>query len=167
MSGERQRLALMAALVRHYNTHETGYVLALESPLEYLHADGTATVAQREVPHDTPAVEGGLRFGLMGDCDAVVVTDLPTPEAAELALRCAENGRHVVASMLGCPCSGAPRWFVRRFGPSREREITDRLRRVLRLVVYEEKGVIGMVQPSATVGTASPAPTAQVSGQTG
>jgi len=142
--GQKQRLALMAALVRHYNIHDSGYLLVIEHPLEYLHADGSATVAQREVPHDTPSIVDGMRFGLTGDCDAIVVSDLPNAEAAELALQMAENGRRVVAAMVGCPWREAPRWFTRRFPQSREREVTERLRRVLRQVVFEDSGRIGL-----------------------
>ena len=144
--GQQRRLALMASLVRHYNIHESGYVLVVEHPLEYLHADGSASVAQREVPHDTPTIADGMRFGITGDCDAVVASDLPGCEAAELALQMAENGRRVVAAMVGCPWREAPRWFTRRFPREREREITDRLRRVLRQVVFEEGGRIGLAQ---------------------
>ncbi len=143
---QQQRLALMASLVRHYNIHDTGYLLVVEHPLEYLHADGSATVAQREVPHDTPTIASGMRFGLTGDCDAVVVSDLPDAETAELALQMAENGRRVVAAMVGCPWREAPRWFVRRFPQIREREITERLRRVLRQVVFEDSGRVGLAQ---------------------
>jgi twitching motility protein PilT len=143
---QKQRLALMASLVRHYNIHHSGYLLSVEHPLEYLHADGSASVAQREVPHDTPSIAEGMRFGLTGDCDAVVVSDIPDAEAAELALQMAESGRRVVASMVGCPWREAPRWFARRFPQAREREITDRLRRVLRQVVFEDDGRIGLAQ---------------------
>ncbi|HCH64592.1 MAG TPA: hypothetical protein DFR83_17430 [Deltaproteobacteria bacterium] len=143
---QKQRLPLMASLVRHYNVHQNGYLLSVEHPMEYLHADGNASVAQREVPHDTPSVAAGMRFGLTGDCDAVVVSDLPDLESAELALQMAENGRHVVAAMVGCPWREAPRWFARRFPQAREREITERLRRVLRQVVFEDDGRIGLAQ---------------------
>jgi len=145
--GQNRRLALMAALVRHYNHGGSGYLLVVERPLEYLHSDGTASVAQREVPHDTPTIASGLRFGLTGDVDAVVAADLPDFESAELALQMAENGRKVVAAMVGCPWREAPRWFVRRFPESREREIHDRLRRVLKHVVYEDGDRICVVQP--------------------
>lgn len=151
---QKQRLALMAGLVRHYNVHQNGYLLSVEHPLEYLHTDGSASVAQREVPHDTPTVASGMRFGLTGDCDAVVVSELPDLESAELALQMAENGRRVVAAMVGCPWQEAPGWFARRFPPSREREITERLRRVLRHVVYEDDGRIGLA-PSGLAATDS------------
>jgi twitching motility protein PilT len=143
---QKQRLPLLASLVRHYNIHDNGYLLSVEYPLEFLHADGSASVAQREVPHDTPSIASGMRFGLTGDCDAVVVSDIPDLESAELALQMAENGRRVVAAMVGCPWREAPRWFARRFPQAREREITERLRRVLRQVVFEDGGRIGLAQ---------------------
>jgi twitching motility protein PilT len=141
-----RRLALMAALVDHYNHDRSGYLLTVERPLEYLHSDGSASVAQREVPHDTPTIASGLRFGLTGDVDAVVAADLPDAQSAELALQTAENGRRVVAAMVGCPWREAPRGFVRRFPESREREIQARLRRVLKYVVYEDGDRISVVQ---------------------
>ncbi len=145
--GQHRRLALMASLVRHYNHDRSGYLLALERPLEFLHSDGNATVAQREVPHDTPSIASGLRFALTGDVDAVVAADLPDIQSAELALQVAESGRQVVAGMVGCPWREAPGWFVRRFPETREREIHDRLRRVLTHVVYEDGDRIGIANP--------------------
>jgi len=145
--GQSRRLALMASLVRHYNHDHSGYLLVVERPLEYLHSDGSATVAQREVPHDTPSFASGLRFGLLGDVDAVVAADLPDVHSAELALQIAENGRRVVAALVGCSWREAPRWFVRRFPETREREIHDRLKRVLKHVVYEDGDRIAIVKP--------------------
>ena len=140
VSGGDERMAVLAALAQHFNSRRTGYLLVVDHPMEYLHADGSAVVAQREVPHDSPTVADALRYAMTGDCDGVVVSDLDSPEAAEMALQCAEKGIRVIASMLGCPWREAPRWFVRRFPQWREREVTERLRRVLRYVVYDDNG---------------------------
>lgn len=145
VTGQRHRLALMAALLQHFNRYGRGYLLSLEHPLEYLHQDGNCAVAQREVPHDTPNFADGLQWALTGDCDAVMSSDLPDPAAAEMALRISENSRHMIASVVGCPAEEAGRWLVRMFPLQREREIKGRLGRVLRMVVYEKDGKIGVI----------------------
>jgi len=142
VTGQQRRLAVLAALVRHYNEHEKGFLLALERPMEFMHADQQAVVSQREVGQDTPGFAEGLRWALDGDCDAITCADLPDPAAAEAALRAAENGRRVVVSLLGCPAPEAVRWFVRMFPPTREKELLSRLKRVLRLQVFERKGEV-------------------------
>jgi twitching motility protein PilT len=147
VTGQRNRLGLMAALLQHFNRYGRGYLLSLEHPLEYLHADGNCAVAQREVPHDTPSFAEGLQWALTGDCDAVMSLDLPDAATAELAMRVAENGRHMVASVIGCPAEEVGRWLVQMFPPHRSVEITSRLRRVLRLAVFERDGRVDFIEP--------------------
>lgn len=137
VTGRTQRLATLAALVDHYNRSERGFLVSLEHPLEYLHTDRRAMVSQREIGQDTDTIAEGLQWALTSDVDAVVVADLPTPKDAELALRVAESGRRVVASLAGCPPQEAIAWFLQLFPSERRSEIQHRLRRSLRFLAFE------------------------------
>lgn len=140
VTGQGLRLATLAALVDDYNRSQSGFLIALEQPLEYLHSDRRAVVSQREVGQDTPSFAAALQWAMTGDVDALTVSDLPDGETAELALRVAETGRRVVACLVGCPPQEAVGWFIRLFPPTRAAEIEGRLRRSLRCLVFERKG---------------------------
>ncbi len=135
VTGGRTRHALLAALVDHFNRGRAGHLVSIEQPMEYLHRDARAAVAQREVPGDTPSIAEGLRASLSADCDAIAVSEIPDEESADLALRLAESGRPVVAGLPGCPAHESVRWFSRIFRPHREREVLDRLEAALVLVM--------------------------------
>lgn len=136
VTGRRDRLRLLAGLIDGYNQRFPGCLFTIEDPLEFLHKDARAVIAQREVGVDVLSVAEGLEGALRADCDGLVATDLPDPESAELALRMAEDGRPVVVGLAGCPWEEAGRVLLRRFPARREAEIRDRLERCLKGVVY-------------------------------
>ena len=142
VTGRQERLGVISALVDAYNQGTSGQLLSLESPLEYLHRDARAAIAQREVGVDVSSIAEGLRVALTDDSDAIATTDLPNVEAVELALRIAEAGRPVVAGLAGTPPGNALRHLVRLFPQHREREITERLKAVLHRIFWSEGGAL-------------------------
>jgi twitching motility protein PilT len=140
--GRGERLSIIAALVAGYNRTCAGHLIALEHPLEFLHRDALASIAQREVGVDVPSIEAGLRAALVDDSDALSVTDLPTAAAAEMALRLAESGRPMVVGFTGCSPHETLSCLVRLFPVQREREIKRRFSAVLKQVVWVEEGVL-------------------------
>lgn len=142
VTGRRERLGVLSALVDAYNQGTSGQLLSLESPLEYLHRDARAAIAQREVGVDVSSIAEGLRVALTDDSDAIATTDLPDVEAVELALRIAEAGRPVVAGLAGTLPGNALRHLVRLFPQHREREITERLKAVLHRIFWSEGGAL-------------------------
>jgi twitching motility protein PilT len=142
ITGERQRLDAVAAVIDAYNQDHRGSLLSLEDPLEFLHADVHALISQREVGLDTPSTAEGLRLALLSDADAVVVGDVHDGAAAELALRIAESGRTVVVSVVGCRPEEAPAWFARLLPESRAAELHTRIAAVHRCTLHESGGQI-------------------------
>ena len=140
--GRGDRLEVIAALVGAFNRSRPEHLVALEHPLEFLHRDDRASIAQREVGVDVPSVEAGLRAALVDDSDAVSTTDLPSAEAAELALRLAESGRPMVVGFTGCSPHQALSCLVRLFPLQREREVMGRFSAVLKRVIWMEDGAL-------------------------
>lgn len=142
VTGRAERMATLAALVDGYNKRSPGQLLCLEQPLEYLHRDERAAIAQREVGVDVPGFEAGLEVALVDDSDAIMLTDMPTPASIELALRLAEGGRPVLAGLAGAAPMNVRRHLVRRFPAHREREVAERLAATLRRVVWLEDDTV-------------------------
>ncbi len=129
-SGSRRR-DLLASLVHAYNQDRRGHVILLEAMMEYLHADRSAAISQREVGIDTDDWASGLRSALRQDPDVVVVGDIADRAVAELVLRAAEAGTSVLAGVPTAEPTRSARWFMHLFGGQREAEISQRVSEVL------------------------------------
>ncbi len=92
----------MAALINHINERESGHILTLENPIEFLHKDKNCSVTQREIGSDTEDFKMGLRAALRQDPDVIMIGELRDAETIDTALKAAETG-HVLMSTLHTP----------------------------------------------------------------
>lgn len=95
-SGKSTTLAAMVDLI---NAETASHVITLEDPLEYLHHHRRSIVHQREVGTDVPSLSEGLRSALREDPDVIMISELADVDSLETALRAAETGHLVLASM--------------------------------------------------------------------
>lgn len=135
VGGSRQRHAVLAAMVRHYNQSIYGHVVSIEDPVEYLHRDVRASVTQREIGADVSTFHDGLAAAMRQDPDSLFVSDIPEAADAEMVLRAAEEGLLVVAGLPMPDGADAIRGFARRFANHREEEVCERVAAVLQGVV--------------------------------
>lgn len=89
----------IAAMVHHINRTQQKHVITVENPIEFLHRDLSCSVTQREVGVDTESLVIGLRAALRQDPDVVVLGDIADAETIDTAIKGAETGRLVIASM--------------------------------------------------------------------
>jgi twitching motility protein PilT len=92
----------MAALINYINQRESGHILTLENPIEFLHKDINCSVTQREVGSDTIDFKMGLRAALRQDPDVIMIGELRDAETIDTAIKAAETG-HVLMSTLHTP----------------------------------------------------------------
>ena len=93
------KTSTMAAILHHLNVTQARHVIALESPIEFLHRDVNASITQREVGVDTESWPVGLRAALRQDPDVILVGQVPDTETMDLAITAAETGYLVIAGM--------------------------------------------------------------------
>ena len=89
----------MAAMVHHINQTQQKHVVTIENPIEFLHRDLNCSITQREVGVDTATYASGLRAALRQDPDVVVIGELADAETVDTAIKAAETGLLVIASM--------------------------------------------------------------------
>ncbi len=95
-SGKTTTLASMVDLInREFEYH----VITLEDPIEYLHCHQRSIVNQREIGTDTQSFASGLRAALREDPDVVLVGEMRDLETIATALRAAETGHLVLATL--------------------------------------------------------------------
>jgi twitching motility protein PilT len=89
----------LAAMVDLLNNSYRSKIIAIEDPVEYVHANQKAMISQLEVGQDTPTFEQGLRQALREDPDVILVGELRDSETMRMALRAADTGHQVFATV--------------------------------------------------------------------
>jgi twitching motility protein PilT len=89
----------LAAMVDLLNDSYRCKIIAIEDPVEYVHTNKKAMISQLEVGKDTPAFEQGLRQALREDPDVILVGELRDSETMRMALRAADTGHQVFATV--------------------------------------------------------------------
>lgn len=100
----------LAAMVEEKNRTETGHILTIEDPIEFLHTSKQCLINQREVHRDTVSFAAALRSALREDPDTILVGELRDLETIRLALTAAETGHLVLATVHA---SSAPKTIDR------------------------------------------------------
>src|SRR5262245_16972006 len=95
-SGKSTTLAAMIDLIN--NTYRCK-IITIEDPIEYLQTNQKALISQLEVGQDTPSFEHGLRQALRQDPDVVLVGERRDSETMKMALRAADTGHQVFATV--------------------------------------------------------------------
>lgn len=89
----------LAAMVDHYNQTQSGHILTLEDPIEFVHSPKRCLVSQREVGRDTHSLDAALRAAMREDPDLMLIGELRDLATIRLALSAAETGHLVFASL--------------------------------------------------------------------
>jgi len=128
----------VAAMVHHINRTQHKHVVTIENPIEFLHRDLSCSITQREVGVDTENLTVGVRAALRQDPDVVVLGEISDAETIDTAIKGAETGRLVIASM---PTPNVITTIERMLTtlPREEREIGRmRLSEALRAIVSQQ-----------------------------
>jgi len=89
----------LAALLAHLNHTQPLHILTLEDPIEFVHHSQRSLVQQRNVPGHSTDFATALRAALRQDPDVILVGELRDLPTIELALRAAETGHLVLATL--------------------------------------------------------------------
>lgn len=89
----------LAAMIRHINESQAKHILTLEDPIEYVHQPDQSLIQQREIHQHTDSFQDALRSSLREDPDVLLVGEMRDLETIRLALRAAETGHLVLATL--------------------------------------------------------------------
>jgi twitching motility protein PilT len=127
----------MAALINFINQRESGHILTLENPIEFLHRDAKCSVTQREIGSDTDDFKMGLRAALRQDPDVIMIGELRDAETIDTAMKAAETG-HLLMSTLHTPDAQSTIMRMMAMFPPEEQEVVRiRLAESLHAVVSQ------------------------------
>jgi twitching motility protein PilT len=89
----------LAAMIDHINETESGHILTMEDPLEFVHPDKRCIVTQRQIGQDSSSFREALRRALRQDPDVILIGELRDLETISMAITAAETG-HLVFGTL-------------------------------------------------------------------
>jgi twitching motility protein PilT len=128
----------VAAMVHHVNRTQHKHVVTIENPIEFLHRDLSCSITQREVGVDTESVVVGLRAALRQDPDVVVLGEMADAETIDTAIKGAETGHLVIATMPTADVVSTIERVIAAL-PAEEREVGRmRFAEALRAVVSQQ-----------------------------
>lgn len=133
-SGKSTTLAAMVAVI---NDVRRCHILTIEDPIEFLFTDNLASISQREVLTDTADFATALRAGMRQDPDVIVVGEIRDLDTLRTALRAAETGHLVLASMHARTAVDAVHRIVDMFPIDEQRQARMTLSEVLRGIVCQ------------------------------
>ena len=89
----------LAAMIGYRNNNSSGHIVCVEDPIEFVHQPDGCIITQREVGIDTESFESALKNALRQAPDVILVGEIRTREAMELALAFAETGHLCLATL--------------------------------------------------------------------
>jgi twitching motility protein PilT len=133
-SGKTTTLAAMVDLInRSYRCK----IIAIEDPVEYTHDNQKAMISQLELGQDTPSFEHGLRQALRQDPDVILVGELRDSETMKMALRAADTGHQVFATVHSSNASQTIERILAMVPPEERKIATSQLAGSLEAVISQ------------------------------
>ncbi|MDB5814866.1 MAG: type pili twitching motility protein PilT [Rhodocyclales bacterium] len=89
----------IASMLDHRNIHQTGHILTVEDPIEYLFQHKRSIVNQREIGFDSHSWTDALKNALRQAPDVILIGEIRDLETMKLAISYAQSGHLVVATL--------------------------------------------------------------------
>jgi twitching motility protein PilT len=128
----------LAALIDKINRERKAHIITIEDPIEFLHEHKGCVVNQREVHTDTNSFGIALRHVLRQDPDIVLIGEMRDLETIRAALRVAETGHLVFATLHTNSCVQSINRIVDVFPPHEQTQTRTVLSFILEGVVTQQ-----------------------------
>ncbi len=128
----------LATMIDFINHEADRHIITLEDPIEYYHEHAKSIITQREVGTDVTNFEEGLRRGLRQDPDVILVGEMRDLETIEAALRAAETGHLVFATLHTTGAAKTIDRIIDVFPPNQQEQIRAQLSTSLAAVFSQQ-----------------------------
>ncbi len=89
----------LASLIEHINSTSPKHIVTIEDPIEFIYTNKKSVVSQRQIEIDTPSYPDGVKYALRQDPDVILIGEIRDKETMSAALKAAETGHLVYATM--------------------------------------------------------------------
>ncbi len=117
----------LASMINFININLDRHIITVEDPIEYYHYHKKSLVNQREVGVDVSSFAEALRRGLRADPDVILVGEMRDLETIEAAVRAAETGHLVFATLHTTGASGTITRVIDAFPTNQQAQVRVQL----------------------------------------
>ena len=89
----------IASLIDYININYPKHIITIEDPVEFIFTNKKSLVSQRQVLIDTPSFPEGIKYALRQDPDVIFIGEIRDKETVSAALKSAETGHLVFATI--------------------------------------------------------------------
>jgi len=89
----------LAAMVDWRNSNQSGHIISVEDPIEFLHKHKKSVITQREIGTDTLEYQTALKNALRQAPDVILIGEIRDRETMEHALEFSETGHLCLATL--------------------------------------------------------------------
>jgi twitching motility protein PilU len=127
----------LAAMIDHRNRSDTGHIITVEDPIEFIHSHRKCVVTQREIGFDTRSYGDALKNALRQAPDVILIGEIRDAETMEAAISFAETGHLCLATLHANNSNQAIERILNFFAPARHHEIRMQLSLNLRAIISQ------------------------------
>lgn len=139
----------LATMLDYINRNFDRHIISIEDPIEYYHNHQKSCFSQREVGVDVPSFAEALRRSLRMDPDVILVGEMRDLETMEAAIRAAETGHLVFATLHTTGAQGTINRIIDAFPVNQQEQIrvqlSTNLLAVLSQTLLPKKGTGGRI----------------------
>ncbi len=128
----------IASLIDYINNHYSKHIITIEDPVEFIFTNNMSIVSQRQVLLDTPSFPDGVKYALRQDPDVIFIGEIRDRETIMSALKAAETGHLVYATIHTNDAVQTVNRIVNMFDPGDRQFIREQLAQILRGTVSQK-----------------------------
>ena len=128
----------IASLIDSINANYQKHIVTIEDPVEFIYTNKQSIISQRQLLIDTPSFPDGIKYALRQDPDVVFVGEIRDEETVRAALKAAETGHLVFATIHTNGAIQTVNRVVNMFEPSDREFVRQQLAQVLRGTVSQK-----------------------------
>ncbi|MBP9837506.1 MAG: PilT/PilU family type 4a pilus ATPase [Proteobacteria bacterium] len=113
----------IAAMIDHRNTNESGHIITIEDPIEFIHQHKQSIISQREIGIDTESYHVALKNALRQAPDVVLIGEIRDQETMEAAVTFAETGHLCLATLHSNNANQTLERILSFYPPEKHRQI--------------------------------------------
>jgi twitching motility protein PilU len=123
--------------VDHRNSIESGHIITIEDPIEFVHRHKKSIVTQREIGFDTHSYQAALKNTLRQAPDVILIGEIRDTETMEAAITFAETGHLCLSTLHSNNANQAIERIMNFFPPARHVQIYLQLSLNIRAIVSQ------------------------------
>ena len=127
----------LATMVDYRNSTQSGHILTIEDPIEFVHRHKKSIVTQREIGFDTDTFETALVNAMRQAPDVILIGELRSLETMEAAITYAETGHLCLGTLHSNNANQSFERIINFFPPMRHAQLLLQLSLNLRAIVAQ------------------------------